>query len=150
MVAELHRHNKPPQGWLFGTGVEKDDELVGAAVVSFPRAAAYQDGRTVELVRVVTNGERNANSKLYGAACRMAAAGGYRSAITYTLESESGSSLLAAGFVAEATLPERDWSAQSGRHRYHENLFGEKTAPEGNLIRWRRVLQTTQEKAASE
>lgn len=144
LVAELHRHNKPPLGWLFGTGVANGHGLAGAAIVSRPVAPGLQDGRTVEIIRVVTDGTRNANSKLYGAACRMAAAGGYRGAVTYTLESESGASLKAAGFVAEAMLPERDWSEESGRDRYQENLFGERSSPPGNRIRWRRMLADTQ------
>jgi hypothetical protein len=140
IVATLHRHNKPPHGWLFGTSIERDGERVGVAVVSHPRAAAYQGHRIVEIIRVATDGSKNANSKLYGAACRMAAAGGYVAAITYTLESESGASLRAAGFVPEAVLAERDWAEESGRDRYSENLFGEKTSPEGRRIRWRRRL----------
>lgn len=140
LVAELHRHNRRPAGWLFGTGLAVDGELVGVAMLSRPRAAALDDGRTVELIRVVTDGTRNANSRLYGAACRMAAAGGYTSAITYTLESESGASLRAAGFVLEAVLPERSWAEESGRDRYEENLLGERTAPEGRRCRWRRRL----------
>jgi hypothetical protein len=142
LVAELHRHNRPPLGWLFGTGVANGSGLCGAAMVSRPIAQGLQDGRTIEIIRVVTAGDRNANSKLYGAACRMAAAGGYRVAITYTLESESGASLRAAGFVPEAVLPERSWAEESKRDRYEENLFGERTSPPGDRIRWRRELVT--------
>ncbi len=30
-IERHHRHNKPPRGWKFGVGVERDEELVGVA-----------------------------------------------------------------------------------------------------------------------
>lgn len=70
-------------------------------------------------------------------------------AFTYTLASEPGSSLRAAGFVVDAVIPERDWSAESGRDRYAENLFGERRTPEGPKIRWRRDLIPQRQRAAA-
>lgn len=141
-VFEYHRHNFPPQGWLFGVGVQNGGSgLAGVAVVSRPVARALQDGRTVEITRSATDGTKNANSKLYAALCRAAAALGYTKAITYTLVSESGASLRAAGFTIEAgPLPVRSWAEQSGRARYEANLLGERVSPDEERYRWGRRL----------
>lgn len=138
-VAEHHRHNAADRGDLFRVGLLVDD-LIGAASAGRPKAPGLQDGRTVEITRVCTLGAENACSRLYGALCRAANALGYKRAVTYTLASEPGSSLRAAGFVLDAEIPERDWAAESGRDRYAENLFGERRTPAGPKFRWRRDL----------
>lgn len=114
-VLEWHRHHRPPQGWKFGIGVATDDDLlVGVASVGRPTAAAFQDGLTLEVTRTVTDGYRNANSMLYGAAARAIFAMGYRRLVTYTQEGESGSSLRGAGFRIVAQRPPRKgWNAPS-------------------------------------
>jgi hypothetical protein len=139
-VAEHHRHNGAPRGDVIRVGVEVDGELVGVATAGRPTAQAYNNGATLEITRVCTLGHDNACSRLYGALCRAGAALGYARAITYTLEGESGASPRAAGFELEAELPERDWSQESGRSRYAENLLGERTTPEGRRRRWGRAL----------
>lgn len=110
-----HRTHKPPRGYKFCVGVATDDdELVGVAIVGRPVAMAYQDGLTLEVNRTVTDGHRNANSMLYGAAARAAFALGYRRLITYTQATESGSSLRAAGWTVIAERPPRaGWVAPS-------------------------------------
>lgn len=67
-------------------------------IVGRPVARHLQDGRTLEVTRCCTDGTRNACSMLYGAAWRATKAMGYTKLITYTLTSESGSSLKAAGW----------------------------------------------------
>lgn len=57
------------------------------------------DGFTIEILRVCTDGFKNACSKLYGACCRIAKEMGYKRAVTYILESEFGASVKAANFV---------------------------------------------------
>lgn len=141
-VNEHHRHNEAPLSWRFGVGLEEDGELIGVAMVGRPAARKLQqaDPFLCEITRVATTGLKNANSMLYGAACRMAKAGGYRSAITYTLAHESGSSLLAAGFVVDEELPPaRPWT-QPSRHRYEETLLGPRKRPTEAKIRWRKEL----------
>jgi hypothetical protein len=137
-----HRHNLPPLGWKFGVGVEQDGQLVGVAIASRPVARALDDGHTVEIVRTCTTGADNANSKLYGAVCRAAKALGYRRAITYTLASETGASLRAAGFQVDARLPARGgWD--NGRPRYEVDLFGNARTPiDTPKVRWVRHLAT--------
>lgn len=123
-VAEVHRHNDPPVGWLFGTSLW-DDEMRGVAIAGRP-CRALQDGFTVEITRVATDGIRNGNSMLYSRLWRAARALGYLKAVTYTLASESGASLRACGFVPVAELDARSpegWANRPGR--YETNLFGE-------------------------
>lgn len=58
-------------------------------------------------------GARNACSMLYGAAWRASRALGYRRCTTYTLLSESGASLRAAGWKQVAVVRGRSWSCPS-------------------------------------
>lgn len=139
-VRAHHRHNAPDRGDIFRAGLAVDGELVAIATAGRPKAAALDDGRALEITRVCTLGHDNACSRLYGALCRAGAALGFRVAYTYTLASEAGTSPRAAGFTIDAELDERSWAAQSGRHRYAENLLGERVDPEGPRIRWRRTL----------
>lgn len=148
LVAEHHVHNEAPPSWKFGTGIAADGELVGVAMVGRPAARGLDHLRAVEITRVcITEAGtyRNAASRLYGAACRMAAAGGYRVAYTYTLADEEASSVRAAGFVLdeelEARPAHRTWSAPS-RHRYEATLFGPRRLSREAKKRWRRELTT--------
>ena len=83
-----------------------DDVLVGVASVGRCVAAAFNDGLTLEVNRTCTDGTKNANSMLYGAAARAGFAMGYRRLVTYTQDGESGASLRLAGWkvVAERHL----------------------------------------------
>jgi hypothetical protein len=94
------------------------------------------DGRTLEVTRTCTQGAKNANSMLYGAICRAAGALGYRRVITYTLETEPGSSLRAAGFTLDARVspPVNGWESRLGRE--HVDLFGNERKPAGDKDRW--------------
>ena len=113
-IAEHHRHNKPPRGHKFSIGVANaDGELVGVAVIGRPVARALDDGLTAEVNRTCTDGTRNANSALYGAAWRIASAMGYRRLVTYTQADETGASLTAAGWVRVRQLPARKSWAES-------------------------------------
>lgn len=98
-----HRHNIAPQGCKWCLGVYKDDKMVGVAVCGRPIARHMDDGLTIEVVRVCTDGTRNACSKLYGACVRIAKDMGYKRVITYILDTEDGASCRSANFrlVAE-------------------------------------------------
>lgn len=141
-VAAHHRHNEPPRGHKWSIGLQRDDQLVGVVIASSPIARAANDGRTIELIRVTTEGDRNACSRLYAAACRAAAAMGYRRVITYTLAEEPGTSLRAAGFVEDARLDARPgWEHTSGpRAGDMPRLFDEPKMPTGPKIRWLRSV----------
>ncbi|MEV4234066.1 XF1762 family protein [Nocardia sp. NPDC049737] len=115
-----HRHHKRPVGHKFSIGVRVDgtDHLVGVAVIARPSARLLDDGGdTLEVVRSCTDGTRNANSALYGAARRVCKALGARRLITYTQDGETGTSLKAAGFTPIAhRRPHSGWN-RPGRAR---------------------------------
>lgn len=106
--AMWHRHHPPPVGGIFCIGAADDDGVLRAvAIVGRPVARHYDDGRTLEVTRTVTDGARNANSLLYGAAWRAARALGYTRLITYTQAGEAGASLRGAGWRVIAHRPAR-------------------------------------------
>ncbi len=105
-VAAHHRHHQPPQGMRYAIGVaDADGILRGVAIVGRPVARHYDDGQTVEVTRVATDGTRNACSMLYAAAWRAGKALGYTRLITYTQAGETGASLRAAGWRVIAERP---------------------------------------------
>lgn len=115
-VDEQHRHHRRPPGMKFCLGVEHDNQLVGVAIAGRPVARLLQDGRTVEVLRTVTDGTPNVNSMLYGAIWRAAKALGYRRAITYIQEGEPGTSLRAVGWVvANERAARPGWDTPSRR-----------------------------------
>lgn len=63
-----------------------------------PVSRHLDDRQTLEVTRVATDGTPNACSMLLGAAVRAARAIGYRRVLSYTLKTEPGTSLRAAGF----------------------------------------------------
>jgi hypothetical protein len=97
-IRKHHRHHKPPVGWMFGCAVNDGEKVVGVATVGRPVARMLDDGWTLEVNRLCTDGTPHVASKLYAACWRAAKALGYRRLITYTLASESGTSLRAAGW----------------------------------------------------
>jgi hypothetical protein len=100
-----HRHHKPAVGAVFCLAVADDGGTVrGVAMVGRPVARRLDDGWTLEVNRVATDGAANACSMLYGAAWRVARGLGYRRLVTYTLPEEGGASLRGAGwqFIGEA------------------------------------------------
>lgn len=114
-VTRWHRHNAAPRGDLFRVGCATEaGELVAVGIAGRPIARAYDDGQTVEVTRVSSDGTRNATSMLYGALARAAFALGYTRVITYTQAEESGASLRAAGWRVLASRPPRPgWSVPS-------------------------------------
>lgn len=112
-VALHHRHHKPPVGHKLSIGCATDGEIVGVAIASRPVSRRLDDGWTLEVSRVATDGTRNACSFLYGAVRRAGKAMGYTRFITYTLPSEGGASLRAAGWEDVGTTPGKSWSVPS-------------------------------------
>lgn len=112
-VQQHHRHHLPPQGWKFGVAVNDGSRIVGVVTVGRPVARGFDDGWTLEVTRCCTDGTRNAASMLYGAAWRAAKALGYRRLVTYTLASERGASLLAAGYRALYQTKGGSWDCPS-------------------------------------
>ena len=115
-IDKHHRHHLPPQGWKFGVAVNDGEKIVGVITVGRPVARHYDDGWTLEVTRSCTDGTRNANSKLYGAAKRAVFALGYKRLVTYTLPSEGGASLKAAGYKCIGEAGGGTWNRE-GRPR---------------------------------
>lgn len=113
-VRQHHRHHGVARGYKFALAVAAEDEQIhGVAIVGRPIARHKQDGMTLEVTRVATDGTKNACSMLYAAAWRAARAMGYRKLITYTFASESGVSLRAAGWVIVGSVTKQSWDRPS-------------------------------------
>ena len=112
-VDRHHRHHQPVVGHKFSLGVSEGDRVVGVAILSRPVARMLDDGLTLEVTRCCTDGTKNAASALYGAARRATFALGYRKLITYTLNTEPGTSLRAAGWKCLGEAGGGSWSVPS-------------------------------------
>jgi hypothetical protein len=112
-VAVLHRHHKPVAGHKFSLGAVQDDKLVGVSIVGRPVSRMRDDGTTLEVTRLCTDGTKNACSFLYGASARAAFALGYHRIGTYILASERGASLVACGWRLIGDRGGGSWSRGS-------------------------------------
>lgn len=137
-VARYHRHNNPTVGHKFSIACYDGDRLCGVAICGRPVSRNLDDGLTLEILRVCTDGTHNACSHLYGACNRIARDMGYRRVITYTLVSESGASLKASGFLDCGEAGGLSWDVPSRpREVVQETLFGtERKYPSEKKIRW--------------
>lgn len=131
-VSRHHRHHGPVVGHKFSIGAVAGETVVGVAIVGRPVSRHRDDGMTLEVTRLCTDGTRNACSFLYGAAARAAFALGYRRLGTYILAAESGTSLAAAGWRLIGETPGKSWSVPS-RPRVD-------THPLGQRQLWERTL----------
>lgn len=109
-VAEHHRHHRPVVGHKFSIGCAQDGKLVGVAIIGRPVSRYLDNGLTLEVNRLCTDGTKNACSMLYAAAWRAARAMGYEKIITYTLDTESGASLRAAGWTCAGLAGGKRWT----------------------------------------
>ncbi len=119
-VNEHHRHHKAVIGHKFSIGCEQDGRLVGVAIMGRPVSRYLDDGLTLEVNRLCTTGEKNACSMLYAAAARAARAMGYRKIVTYTLDTEPGTSLRAAGWTCAGPAGGKRWT---GKRRPPADLY---------------------------
>ena len=116
-VTAYHRHHEPTVGHKFSIGLSENDDLIGVAIMGRPVARGSDNGFTIEVARLCTNGAKNACSMLYQAAARSAKELGYRKIQTYILESESGTSLKASGWKMEAVTAGGQWKHTDGKQR---------------------------------
>ena len=124
-VALHHRHHPPVRGHKFSIGAVKDGSLVGVVIVGRPVSRLLDDGETLEVTRLCTDGTRNACSFLYGAAARAAFALGFSRIGTYIAVSEGGASLRAAGWTMMGARRKRSWSVPS-RPRNDKHALSER------------------------
>lgn len=123
-----HRHHKPTVGHKFSIGAAYDEKIVGVAIIGRPVSRHLDDGWTLEVTRVCTDGTHNACSMLYAAAWRAAKSMGYKKLITYTLDSESGTSIKAAGWKCVGKAGGLRWT---GTRRPEVDLY-----PAQMKIKW--------------
>ena len=121
-VACFHRHNRPTIGGRFAIGLDSSGELCGVAIVGRPIARQIEHHFTAEVLRTCTNdkAEKGAVSMLYAASWRAWKAMGGTRLITYTLKTESGSSLRGAGWkiIGEVQGAEPGHGWQSRRREW--------------------------------
>jgi hypothetical protein len=136
-VSVYHRHTDRQYFQKFSIGLKEDGRLIGVVTAGRPIARALDDGDTLEITRCcVIEGPKNACSKLYAAALKVARAMGYLSVITYNLPSESGSSLKAVGFQYDGMTKcyPNGWD-MPGRPRKKPIRY-----PNGPKLRWIKVF----------
>lgn len=132
-VDRLHRHHDPVYRDKFRVGAWKDGKLVGIVQIGRPVSRMLDDGKTVEVTRLCSDGTENVCSFLYGKAAKIAREMGYRKIITYILQTEPGTSLKAAGWFKEAEkCGGGNWDTPSRRRTT--------TAPTMPKQRWCKVL----------
>lgn len=149
-VRSFHRHHQPVVGAKYCIAVADETGLVrGVAIVGRPVSRRLDDRTTLEVVRLCTDGAANACSMLYAAAWRAAQALGYTRIITYTMPSEGGASLRAAGWHMEGETHGRTWNVPS-RYREDKHPLGPKwrwerrTERGGVIVRWPELDETAQ------
>lgn len=121
-IEKHHRHHRPPQGYKYAVAVSKEDKIVGVAVAGRPLSRYLDDGWTLEVTRVCSDGTKNVCSMLYAACRRIAKEMGYKQLVTYTLDTESGISLKAAGWTRAGKAGGKSWNVP-GRPRNDLHLI---------------------------
>lgn len=144
-INENHRHHIAAVRDKFRVGCENGGVIVGCVQVGRPVARRLDDGQTLEVLRLCSDGTKDVCSFLYSRAARIAKELGYAKIITYILETEDGTSLKASGWHLEAdNVGGGSWDVPS-RHReteqYQLNLFDNKAKyPMVKKQRWCKYL----------
>jgi hypothetical protein len=134
-VKQHHRHHGKVVGHKFSLAVADDEGRVrGVAIVSRPVARMLDDGLTLEVTRLASDGCPNACSALYAAAWRAARSLGWQRLVTYTLASEPGVSLHAAGWTLVGETTGGSWD-RSNRPRVDKH-------PTQAKFRWEAAAKT--------
>lgn len=147
-VSAHHRHHRATVGHKFSLGAALNESVIGIAIIGRPVARGRDDGETLEVTRLCTDGVKyptgrmnrsgaatfhNPCSFLYGAAARACFALGYARIGTYILATEPGTSLTAAGWRQIAEVQGRSWTCQSrprvDKHPTQDKLLFEAASP---------------------
>lgn len=147
LVRKLHRHHKPVVGYRFAIGLMEGERICGAAIIGRPTGRKNPQYAWCEVTRCVTDGTKNACSKLYAAAARIAKEMGFIRIQTFILEDEKGISLTAAGWEFDCFSDGGDWNQPSQGERLRLDLgdgvgaSGRRTdQPQGRKQRWKKDL----------
>lgn len=124
-VSIHHRHHKPVVGHKFSISAYFGEKLVAVCIVGRPVSRHRDNGLTLEVTRMCSDGTKNACSFLYGAASRATFALGYKKLGTYTTPEEGGASLKASNWRMIAETPGKSWSVPS-RQRNDSHPLGTK------------------------
>lgn len=134
VVAELHRHHKPAHGHRFSIGlIDADEKIIGAAICGRPKAHMTPQYEVLDVLRLTTDGTKNAPSMLYGRAARIGKEMGFWKIQTFILESELGTTLKAAGWEFDGMTDGGDWNRPSRGGRRTDQPMEPKQ-------RWQKVL----------
>lgn len=113
-ILDNHRHHKPVVGCRFCiAAVSKNRALIGVAIVGRPTARMTDQNFVAEVTRLCTDGSMNGCSFLYAACSRIAREMGFEKIQTFILESETGVSLKASGWVFDGWSAGGDWNRLS-------------------------------------
>jgi hypothetical protein len=140
LISKLHRHHKPVQGHRFSVGAEKHGNLIGAVVVGRPVSRGCDPYGTAEVTRLVTDGTKNACTFLYATAARICRDMGFDKIQTYILNSESGHSLMCAGWILDGVTAGGDWN--------HSKRYAGKRRTDQPMVlkqRWVKILHRLRE-----
>jgi hypothetical protein len=117
LVEKLHRHHKPVTGHRFSIAAYIDGVLVGVAIVGRPVGREVPQYTACEVTRLASDGSKNVCSFLYSRCAQAARAMGFDFIQTYTLITEPGTSLRAAGWTDEGQVRKNGlgWNNRPGR-----------------------------------
>ncbi len=117
-VNDNHRHHSGTVGHKFSISCYEGEKIRGVAICGRPVSRVLDDGKTLEINRLCTDGTKNVCSFLYSKCVRIAKEMGYKRVITYILKSETGTSLKASGFLYEGEAGGKFWTGkrESGKN----------------------------------
>jgi hypothetical protein len=129
-VSNHHRHSGRTwrDGGKFAIGASDGEQMWGVAIVGRPLARMLDDGWTAEVTRtcVRPDAPKGTCSFLYGRCWRIWQQMGGARLVTYTLETESGSSLRGAGWrIAGESKPTSSGWARKDRQRAWQPIYGQ-------------------------
>lgn len=113
-INQYHRHHEASHRDKFRIAASDGEKIIGVIQVGRPVSRILDNGKTLEVLRLCTQGDKDVCSFLYSRAARIAKEMGYEKIITYILESEQGTSLKASGWELEAdNVGGSDWNVPS-------------------------------------
>lgn len=143
-IKSFHRHHRPTirnSGKWALAAMNSNDEMVGVVIAGNPLSPNYMDGYTIELTRlcVKKDAPKGTCSFLLSRCCKLWRTMGGKKVLTYTLDSESGSSLKGAGWkLAGIVKPHNRWTNRTkvdGIERSHLQVY------EVTKHRWEKELR---------
>tara|TARA_R100001510_G_C7480672_1_gene92804 strand:- start:20 stop:475 length:456 start_codon:yes stop_codon:yes gene_type:complete len=121
-VTKHHRHSKKCRGHRFSLGAVYKNSIVGVTIVGRPINRYLDERFTAEVLRncVLDDAPKGTCSFLYSRAMKVWQSQGGKKILTYTLETELGSSLKAVNFnvAAKTRYFKNGWQNRDNRSPY--------------------------------